>query len=601
MNDQADLARVLTLLREGKLPAAEAACREILARTPFNPPATHLLGLVRKDLGDLAGSEQLMRRSIELDPRNADFHANLANLLRHLKRLPEAEQSYRAALTLNPRHEAARFGLVRTLNDMQRHTDAEAECRKLLEERGSDPQVWTALAMTLREQNRLPEAEAAYRQALAISPDYATAHHNLGSLLAGMERAEESLEALKRAQSLGVKGFEIVFNTGRALSQLYRMEEAERAFAQAVALDPRHAEAQLNLARLRYMRGDPQFARDIAAAAAANPDDVKLQMLLGVVLWRAGDYAGAEGLYRQLLARRGPDPDARAALAQVLHETGRLREAEVEAAEAAIAKPQDVRVVETFVSILLARARPDDALPFIRAQRSRAPNDQGWIAYEATAARLMDQPLYRELYDYPRMVCTYDLEPPPGWSSMEELNAALLRAFSVRHPFAAHPLDQSLRHGSQTARNLVTDPDPAIRAALQAFAQPIEEYRRSIGAGSGHPLTSRNRGATKFSGAWSVQLRREGYHVNHIHPQGWISSAYYVSVPEEVHDVNTMSGWIKFGETRYPVPGAQPETFIKPKAGRLVLFPSYMWHGTNPIHGSETRTTIAFDAVPTES
>ena len=33
-----------------------------------------------------------------------------------------------------------------------------------------------------------------------------------------------------------------------------------------------------------------------------------------------------------------------------LHETGRLKEAEVEAAEAAIAKPQDARVIETLVS-----------------------------------------------------------------------------------------------------------------------------------------------------------------------------------------------------------------------------------------------------------
>jgi hypothetical protein len=30
----------------------------------------------------------------------------------------------------------------------------------------------------------------------------------------------------------------------------------------------------------------------------------------------------------------------------------------------------------------------------------------------------------------------------------------------------------------------------------------------------------------------------------------------------------------------------------------LVLFPSYMWHGTNAVHGSQVRTTIAFDAVP---
>jgi hypothetical protein len=36
---------------------------------------------------------------------------------------------------------------------------------------------------------------------------------------------------------------------------------------------------------------------------------------------------------------------------------------------------------------------------------------------------------------------------------------------------------------------------------------------------------------------------------------------------------------------------------VQPRAGRLVLFPSYMWHGTSPIHGPVPRTTIAFDAL----
>jgi hypothetical protein len=71
-----------------------------------------------------------------------------------------------------------------------------------------------------------------------------------------------------------------------------------------------------------------------------------------------------------------------------------------------------------------------------------------------------------------------------------------------------------------------------------------------------------------------------------------------VSVPDEVADENSRSGWLKFGEPRYPAPGALAERVVKPEAGLLVLFPSYMWHGTTPIHGPLPRTTIAFDAVP---
>ena len=95
-----------------------------------------------------------------------------------------------------------------------------------------------------------------------------------------------------------------------------------------------------------------------------------------------------------------------------------------------------------------------------------------------------------------------------------------------------------------------------------------------------------------------MRLNDGGYHVNHLHPQGWISSAYYVALPAETADERSKSGWIKFGEPRLPTPGADAAYFVEPRVGRLVLFPSYMWHGTTPIHGPEPRLTIAFDAIP---
>jgi hypothetical protein len=184
---------------------------------------------------------------------------------------------------------------------------------------------------------------------------------------------------------------------------------------------------------------------------------------------------------------------------------------------------------------------------------------------------------------------------------MNELNAAVLKALTLRHQFECRPLEQSLRNGIQTARSLKTDSDPAIQALLQAFNAPLADYCNGLDVDQRHPLSASPGGQPAIAGAWSVQLRREGFHVNHIHPEGWISSAYYVSVPTETHDENLKSGWLKFGEPRFTAPGCGPEHFIKPLAGRLVLFPSYLWHGTNAIHGSEPRVSVAFDAVRTIS
>lgn len=585
-------------MSEGRHAEAEALIREILARAPGDTSVIHLLGLIRNESGDATEGERLLRQSIELEPSHADFRANLANLLRRQGRHADAEREFRAALQLNPQHRGARYGLARALNELGQFGAAEVECRALIAAQPAEPRGWTALALTLRDQNRLAEAESAYRQALSVDPRFVPAHHNLAALLAQMERAEEAHAALEHAQPLGLSGFEAAATRGRVLTQLYRMEEAERAYQDAVAHNPRHVDTQLHLARVRHLRGDADFARDLAAAAATNPDNVPLQLALATVLRQAGDLDAAHTVLRDLISRGGPAPEVRAALAQVLHEAGLLNDAENEAMEAATAKPQDDDVVGTLVAILLSRGRPEDAEPFVAAQREKSPGDQGWIAYETTVARLLERPLYRQLCDYTRLVRTYDVEAPPGWRSMDELNAALLEALHARHGFARQPLEHDVRNGTRTVRNLVTDPDPAIQALFKACESPVQSYRQDIGFDSAHPLSVRNRGASALSNAWSVRLNRGGLLLNHFHRHGWISSAYYVSVPEETQDLELMAGWLKFGEPRFATPGATPEVFIKPQAGRLVLFPSYLWHGTNPLQGTEPRTSISFDIVP---
>lgn len=42
----------------------------------------------------------------------------------------------------------------------------------------------------------------------------------------------------------------------------------------------------------------------------------------------------------------------------------------------------------------------------------------------------------------------------------------------------------------------------------------------------------------------------------------------------------------------------EAEHFVRPEPGLLVLFPSYLWHGTEPFTSDQARLTIAFDALP---
>src|SRR5579863_4698131 len=99
------------------------------------------------------------------------------------------------------------------------------------------------------------------------------------------------------------------------------------------------------------------------------------------------------------------------------------------------------------------------------------PLDQAALAVHELALRANDDPRAERLADYERHVQIFDLEPPPGFSSMEEFSAALDAQLDSRHTDLREPVDQTLRHGTQTAPSLLRGSD----ALLSALRQRIEE------------------------------------------------------------------------------------------------------------------------------
>jgi Putative 2OG-Fe(II) oxygenase len=177
-----------------------------------------------------------------------------------------------------------------------------------------------------------------------------------------------------------------------------------------------------------------------------------------------------------------------------------------------------------------------------------------------------------------------------GAAELAEL-AELLRGL---HTMAAPYLEQSVRGGTQTDRSVLLRHEPLLQHCRERLLEAIRDHIDALPPPDPrHPLLSAPHGELRIEGSWSVRLLGQGYNVPHTHAMGWLSTAFYVSLPEKPGA--EPAGHIEFGrppiELGLPL---EPYRTVRPEPGRLAIFPSTMWHATVPFDAGE-RLVIAFD------
>lgn len=230
------------------------------------------------------------------------------------------------------------------------------------------------------------------------------------------------------------------------------------------------------------------------------------------------------------------------------------------------------------------RAAEAEALPLVGT-----PSAPLYWPYLSLAWRLLGDERWLWLEQPDTLVRALDSDMAKA--ERDEL-AALLRTL---HTAQAPYIEQSVRGGTQTDRSVLLRHEEPLQRLKARMQEVIAEYVAALPpADPAHPLLSAQRqGPFLIEGSWSVRLERQGFNVPHTHAMGWLSTAFYVSLPEAMGE--EPAGFIEFGAPP-PELGLSLEAYrrIKPEPGRLAVFPSTSWHGTVPFDDGE-RLVVAFD------
>lgn len=273
------LQQGVDLHRQGQIDQAAALYNAVLADSPSDTDAHHLLGLIAKDQGDLASAEARIRQALALAPKPA-YRNSLAVVLMAQKQWAPAEQEIISALKEDSEHIDLKFNYAVVAQEMERPFTALARYQAVLQNAPDHADSLNNAAVLLLAHDGLAAAEPLLQRALAATPDHALSLRTLARLRRRQGRFAEALALFEKAADLRPKDPDIAYGRALTLLAMGDYQAGWPAFEsryQVAGNPPRHTDiaawdgrtpVQNLLLHTEQGFGDAiQFARFIPAAA----------------------------------------------------------------------------------------------------------------------------------------------------------------------------------------------------------------------------------------------------------------------------------------------------------------------------------------------
>jgi Tfp pilus assembly protein PilF/SAM-dependent methyltransferase len=261
------LARASADLQGGRPEAAERIYRDVLARAPDHPVATHFLGVCLVQTGRPEEGLALLARSMPALQGQARYRHNYALMLAQAGELAAAERELEAAIALEPANAVSHSYLGMVRQQLGRLDDAAAAYRAALERAPDDPFIANNYGYCLLEKGEVESALEWFRRSIAREPRNAVAHNNLGSGLNAVGDVPGAVAAYRKAVEVDPRYAMAWFNLGLALRQVAGDQGTFDAFRNAVRCGPQFAPAWQGFAdefaRTRFVAWNAQAAQEL--------------------------------------------------------------------------------------------------------------------------------------------------------------------------------------------------------------------------------------------------------------------------------------------------------------------------------------------------
>jgi len=540
-----------------------------------------------------------LRRSLSISPKQAHVSNTLANAYLANGNIDSALNEYEQAISIKADYFDPYINLFRCFvnqRDDERAADILGRAKRYF------PQHWRVFyfqAQLFRAKYDYKQSIDCLEQSNVLSPNNHLILHDLGLSYRLSGQTNLALEVYRQVEQTGHRSAEFHHNYANALSDVSKNELALEHYAKALDMNPRLRDTLLNWCELMWESGKAEHMF-IAYENALKSDSVPVEIYFDYIqkLIRVKNIKVAIATLERM-ENQYPCSDYLTVCRVIVKRIQRDYEYDFSILDSVMnASDLDIEYKLLVIEYLIESAKPEYAYEQLEKLRVLNGDNQHLLALLHTCSRIvpnLEYPFSR-LEDY---LFEYQIKAPEGQSLASYL-ANLKDYLLALHQAKAQPLEQTLQHGTQTRGNLFDNDHPLLKHIKDQYIEALAKYRETVSQ-----LPPLYKGFWQqeeydFIGSWSVALKQNGYHNNHFHPMGWLSSACYISLPElnDDHDAGYFQiGIPNLNDGKNLGLGLPPLKQVKPKLGKLVLFPSCLWHGTVPFSGDQIRLSIACDIV----
>ena len=607
--------------------------------------AHYNLGIAFNELNEFEKAISFYEKAIQISPNYVAAYNNLGAVFRELKEHQKAISCYEKAIQINPNFENAYNNLGAVFRELKEHQKAISCYEKAIQINPNYVDAYNNLGIIFKELGELQKAVDCHQKAIQIQPDDAYAHYNLGLIFTGLGELQKAADCYQKVIQIQPDRVEDAHvGLGLVFKELGEYQKAKSCYEKAIQIQPNYADAYNNLGVVFDELGEHQKAIGCCEKALQiQPQNFKTHDAIINIKWE-NNYGNKSftDLFNYIEEINEPPLDLVDLLLDGLIQTSqkdllinlknilkkktphnlgyKLRQATIDSTElignyedalkilTEISKSPNNTIIDTerlefkISKMHFYVGKAKEALIFLN--RLSKTNDHNFLqeilSFKAHVLKYLKDDDYFNLCDYDRFLFAQELQTPNRWKNLNSFNLDLAKELEKLHVHKKHPYDQTLRNGTQTLGSLFANKNYKYKCIFELknlFDKAIQKYIKKLNYNDEHPFLKYIPSSINISGSWSISLNNGGFHINHFHPEGWLSSVYYVSLPDTLDKKGkSKQGWLKFGEPTHNKYNLLPDKWVQPKVGLLVLFPSYFWHGTEPFQSNENRLTVAFDA-----